>query len=361
MEAKTLPRGDVSQQRNQRFGDPVIEFVTINRNAVADGLFVGCPGESSIDLVVRGANIDNAKHRIVALIRNVGDGPPSDDDWKPKPQGATWLPTAGGDLYRNSVPLKNLAFYEAPNTHPANNNKVYVAIFDKDSQTHVGDILVVAIFACLPTNSTASLTVYARNAVWFAFAPYEFQCQSTWSEHEDPTTVIQNNGNNGAYRCIYRPQFLLVPTGVNAASPVSIEPPADAELWRHGGDAGSNGQLGTYESNYKGRPGAATTLDGRYKDGYLSPSMGSENIQDASCDFISLIYMWDVLSDINGSSRYRVQQLAATALTPNELGILCTPLPLPTNAKRLYFAAHDSFEWSNNEGAVNLKVTWTKA
>jgi hypothetical protein len=346
--------GQSQSQPQQRRLATGLSIVSINGNESTTAVVIDIPGESMVRVVAK-TTADIGGHIVLAAI---GAAIPGDDIFKDGVSSRLWpLPHVNGDyFFAGWVPLAKLAFHGAT---VADTNFLKVAVCETDGT--VTESAERPFFAQIkdPGGSLAA-NVDARNAVWFAFANHDFpppghtmtygEADSVVSPRINPTNAADETGD----RCVYRPQFYLVPEGtdLSAADALSIEPPSESRKWRHGPGVG-----GGCEANYKGRPSTSTRLDLGKKAEYQSPQLNSSAIQDESCDLISLLYMWHTP---NSGSNSVPQQLARQA-TMLRLGILCINPPVPTGAKQLFFAAHDSFEWSNNQESVTFTLKWKKA
>ncbi|MFO0863372.1 MAG: hypothetical protein U0744_01700 [Gemmataceae bacterium] len=247
------------------------------------------------------------------------------------------------------VPLAKLALSGPQNANP-NNSFLKVAVCQvngtvEDSQTH-------QFYARIANaDNSLSATVHAKNAIWFAFANHDFppavhtmsygENDGLVSPRTNPADVTEETGD----RCVYRPQYYVVPDGVDrdAADALSIVPPDVSQIWRHGPEGSG------CDGDYTGRSGTSTSLNAGTRAEYQSSNLNSNVISDDACDLISLIYMWHPAS---GGANSALHQLSRQA-SNNQ--------PVPADATMIFFAAHDSFEWSNNLEAVSFTLTWKAA
>ncbi|MBX9681057.1 MAG: hypothetical protein K2X38_20055 [Gemmataceae bacterium] len=256
---------------------------------------------------------------------------------------------ANGYFYAGWAPLARLAL-NGPQGNNPNNNFLRVVVYD-NAGTVIESVPHEFYARIANAGNSLSAVVQATNAAWFAFANHDFPPPNhtmTYGEADSVVTPRTNHPDPTAEtgdRCVYRPQYYVVPDGADAAAAdaLTIVPPDESQIWRHGPpNTGCDG-------NYRGRANTSTSLDAGKRAEYQSARLNSDVISDDACDLISLIFMWRPGTSGANSALKQLSRQTSTSQ------------PVPTDAKMIFFAAHDSFEWSNNLEAVAFTLTWKAA
>lgn len=325
MSKVTSPRR--SQQGPRLAGAPEITINSVGTFAIGATTShdMDVAGESRLNVNVTADNLQ-AGWLVLAMFYT-GDTPPSPVDFNDTSK-ASWLRPIGATKdYEGSVPLVAMGFDAYETNH-------FMAVIFNPVAMQIEDAASYDLRAKIPNDLKVVIDVDARNSMWFAFAGRKFDANSGYGEKEDGTPATDDN-----YRCVYRPQLLRVPTGATTCT-VALA----SQDWTHGKQGAS----------YTAGPKGTARVSSLATQAYKSAALGSDKIKDTSQHLVALLYMWYTLN----ASELEFQPLIAYSAGP-----LTAPfsgvLPVST-ATRLYFAAHDSYEWSNNEKTQHLTITWTK-
>jgi len=223
--------------------------------------------------------------------------------------------------FRVSIAVPNIPL-EDPNALPPGLATVNVTVFPLRSTTWEEAHTV----ACKPYRPTTGSTVSvdARQSLWFAYAHPAYPVRR-WLEIGDT----------------YRPLAIPVPAlATKVALSVNV-----SELWGH-----VNGDF----SQASGQ-GSDVPLDPRYQDNYREMNLqglNSWNITGISTKLNMFVIMFGGDASLTGTN-YNTE--IAVGLSTTSIDIPTSPVPT-----KLYLAMHDGYEWTNNNGIVDVGITWMK-
>lgn len=214
------------------------------------------------------------------------------------------------------VTIDNVGGAEAPVGSSSTNNTVWVW-----SSVNGFNWQRTPLAGCQFDRASAAgqVAVPAKACIWFAYAPVDYLGP------EGVGGQPQESGDD------YRPVALVIPTG---AKKVTLSP---AGMWRHDPNPAC-------ESDADGLGNVQSTVPA-----YRAASYRSRGIQLLSEKLNKLVGLWEFNFQVPQESA-PLQQLVL-GKTPGQLEI-------PQGATRLFLAHHDSYEWDNNSGSVNVDVTW---
>lgn len=292
---------------------------SINKPATDDVVLVaGYDAGAQTGTIVVECDVDELEVvHVVAWIKPIGMAytvPDTINFANPIPDGGFELTqVASTSTYRKTdSPITGLAANPAPT---ANNRRTYVAGY-KANGDRVG-ATESAPFVAMPPVVQAE--VNAHRCLWLTYA--EGLAIGAFGETTSPTDD-------------YLP--LALPLAPDVAS-VGIE--VLSGLWRHDPDAST-------ETGAEGRPGTEQPLDPAHQDKYRNATLLSDHIQSATLRLNRLVALWKY-ADHNENTN----ELDAVTTTPFDV----PTAPRPTH---LCLGFHDGFEWSNNQGAVQVRISW---